>query len=162
MIRVRTNRLHMRLLHTRFPFRYGIATMTQVPHVILELKVEIDGQLQVGLSADNLVPKWFTKDPDTSIDSDTEAMLRVIKSASDLAANVGECATVFELWYRLYQQMQADAQRSGDPPLLWGLGLSLVERAVMDAFCGAQSVNFSTALLQNRFGTDLARLYPEL
>jgi hypothetical protein len=55
-IRVRHFSLHTHGLRTRFPFRYGIASMTQVPHLMCRLEVEIDGKLQLGVSADNLVP----------------------------------------------------------------------------------------------------------
>lgn len=41
-------------LRARMPFRYGIATMTWVPHVILRLTFEIDGTTHTGLAADNL------------------------------------------------------------------------------------------------------------
>ena len=50
-------------LRTRMPFKYGIATMTDVPYAFLRLAVEIDGTIYEGYSADNLPPKWFTKIP---------------------------------------------------------------------------------------------------
>jgi len=63
-IQVRESGLFIRNLSLRVPFRYGIATMTTTPHLVVRLLVEIDGVLRHGFSADNLPPKWFTKNPD--------------------------------------------------------------------------------------------------
>ena len=62
-------------LRTRMPFKYGIATMTDVPYAFLKLSVEIDGQAHTGYAADNLPPKWFTKKPEASIEAEIEEML---------------------------------------------------------------------------------------
>ena len=52
---------------TRIPFRYGIAEMTQAPHVVVEL--ELQGGTR-GWASEHLPPKWFTKDPDTAFDDE--------------------------------------------------------------------------------------------
>ena len=44
-------------LKARMPFRYGIATMTEVPHVFLQLTFDFDGTTGHGISADHLPPK---------------------------------------------------------------------------------------------------------
>ena len=54
-------------LRTRMPFKYGIATMIDVPYAFLKLSVEIDGSPYEGYAADNLPPKWFTKIPETPL-----------------------------------------------------------------------------------------------
>ena len=46
---------------TRFPFRYGIASMTDVPQVFLRAQISVEGKRQAGLAAEGLPPKWFTK-----------------------------------------------------------------------------------------------------
>ncbi len=68
-------------LRARMPFRYGIVTMTEVPHVFLRLTFEIDGRAQEGLTADHLPPKWLTKDPARAIADEIEEMLMVIRAA---------------------------------------------------------------------------------
>ena len=35
---------------TRFPFKYGIASLTAVPHLFIKATVEIDGKTQVGVT----------------------------------------------------------------------------------------------------------------
>lgn len=157
-IRIRDFSLYTHLLRTRFPFRYGIASMTQVPHLMCRLEVEIDGKAQLGVSADNLVPKWFIKDPDTSIEQDIKQMVRVVKSACERAKQLGECSSVFELWH----QMHETGAQQQTPPLLHGLGSSLIERAVIDAFCRAGQITFAQAVRENHLGLELGRLYPEL
>ncbi|MEX0776984.1 MAG: hypothetical protein WD042_14865, partial [Phycisphaeraceae bacterium] len=46
--------------------------------------------------------------------------------------------------------------------LLRGFGVSLVERAVMDAFCRAMGVPFGQALRENLLGMRLGEIHPEL
>ncbi len=51
---------------------------------------------------------------------------------------------------------------NGLPPLLTVFGVSLMERAVIDAFCRAKGASFFSLLSDNRFGIDLAKMRPEL
>src|SRR6266540_2727421 len=124
-------------LRTRIPFRYGITTMTEVPHLFVRVALDVDGRKQHGIAADCLPPKWFTKNPLTSFESDLAEMRSVIRSACTAAREAGEAASVFELWTRIFDSQRAWAQEHGFPPLLWGFGVSLVERACIDAFCRA-------------------------
>ncbi len=57
MIRILKADIAEIVTHTRMPFRYGIATMTGLPHVLVFLTVEVDGKRQEGVSADGLPPK---------------------------------------------------------------------------------------------------------
>ncbi len=148
-------------LRTRMPFRYGIATMTRVPHFILKLAVEIDGQIHEGVAADNLAPKWFAKDPTTSFAEELRDMLEVIGHARMAAVQLGECASPFELWSRLYA-VQKSWAATRFPPLLWNFGVTLVERAVIDAFCRARKITFAEALRKNHLGVQLGQIFPEL
>jgi len=97
----------LRDLHLRTPFRYGIVTMTRVPHLIVRLTLEIGGRPQVGFSADQLPPKWFTKNPATSFRDDIAEMLEVIRHAADLARALPPQPTVFSLWRELYAEQRA-------------------------------------------------------
>ena len=84
-VRVLATDLHVLNMHTRMPFRYGITTLTKVPHLFLRATVEIDGRRQVGVAADHLPPKWFTKNPDTSPREDIAGLVEVINTARDVA-----------------------------------------------------------------------------
>src|ERR1700709_2223062 len=57
-------------MRTRMPFRFGIVTMTSVPHLFVKLLLEIDGQPFWGVAADHLPPKWLTKNPSSSLADD--------------------------------------------------------------------------------------------
>ncbi len=135
-IRLRDVSFYKLPMRTRFPFRYGIATLTELPHLFVRAEVEIDGTRCVGMSADGLPPKWFTKNPDSSFeDDDLPEMLAVIRAAADTAMEVGGQQSFFDWWWRLYDLRSRRAEQDNIPLLLNGLGVSLVERAVLDAFC---------------------------
>ena len=150
-------------MRTRMPFRYGIATLTAVPHVFVRLLVEVDGKPHWGIAADGLPPKWFTKDPATSVRHDIEEMIAQLRSAVDAALSAGPAETVFDLWQRLERRQREFGSKNNLPPLLWNFGVSLVERSVISACCRAWGTSFPAAVRQNRLGIDFARVpYPEL
>jgi hypothetical protein len=157
MIELREAAVAKLQLRARLPFRYGVATMTQVPHLILRLTFAFDGKLQAGLAADNLAPKWFTKNPARSVESEIEEMLAVIRTAVSLARDI-RASGVFAFWRELYSRQAAWAAQNKIPLLLAHFGTSLVERALIDAFCRGQNVTFGRALRENRFGVDLGAL----
>ncbi|MDQ3624280.1 MAG: hypothetical protein M3463_17620 [Verrucomicrobiota bacterium] len=159
---VRATELFVNNLRARMPFRYGIVTMTRVPHLLLRLSLEIDGRVQHGFAADNLAPKWFTKDPNTSYCDDLRDMIAVIRHACEAAREAGAAESVFALWQQLYAAQKEWAAGRGFPPLLWGFGVSWVERAVIDAFCRARGVPFGEAVRTNALGVRLDAIYPEL
>jgi len=154
--------LHILTLHNRLPFRYGIATMTAVPHLFVRVLLEVDGKEQWGIAAESLAPKWFIKNPDSAFQDEIADMLAVVRTACEHAQSAGEQATVFDLWQRVYQQQKAWAMSTPHPPLLWGLGPALVERALIDAFCRATGETFADALRSNRLGIRLDAIHPEL
>ena len=125
MISLRAVKLHRTHLRLRMPFRYGIATLTELPHVILAFTFEIDGRVATGVAADHLPPKWFTKDPVRAPKDEIEDMLEVIRAAVDHAFGV-KAATVFEFWRELYAAQAVWAAEEKIAPLLAQFGTSLV------------------------------------
>jgi L-alanine-DL-glutamate epimerase-like enolase superfamily enzyme len=161
-IAVRSTDLYLLNLRTRMPFRYGIAAMTAVPHLFVRLELDVAGRRQVGVAADNLPPKWFTKDPATTYEDDLAAMFAVITAACDTAQQLGLAATPFDLWQHLYEVQQRWGTAHGHTPLLAGFGASLVERAVLDAFCRATGQPFAAAVCANTLGIRLGDIHPAL
>jgi len=149
-------------MHTRMPFRYGIATLTTLPHLFVRVDLEVDGVPCSGIAADGLAPKWFTKNPATTTDHDIAEMVEVIEAACAFARSASGAATVFELWQHIYAAQQRWGSSKEYPPLLWGFGVSLVERALIDAFCRARGSTFATAVRDNSFGIRLGAIHPEL
>ena len=146
---------------TRMPFRYGIATMTEFPLLFLNLAVEIDGTRIWGVSSDLLPPKWFTKIPEKAPSREINEMLEVIESAVGLALG-RQHASVFDLWLGLYTAQEQFASNHEIPPLLAHFGTSLVERAVIDAYCRHRSRSFASLVQSGCFGIDLGRINEEL
>jgi hypothetical protein len=161
MIVLKSAALHRVHLGARMPFRYGIATMTEVPHVLLSARFEIDGIEGEGVAADHLPPKWFTKDPKRALADEIEEMLRVIEAAVKAAGTL-RAPTPFAFWRGLHAAQGAWGAANRIPPLLAHFGTSLVERALIDAFCRAAGVAFAVALRQNRLGFDLGSLHSSL
>src|SRR5438874_4876324 len=80
----------VRHTRTRFPFRYGIASMTEVPHLFVRTRVTLGGKSSFGLAAEGLPPKWFTKNPATTFEQDLREMLEVISHATKIAEDAAE------------------------------------------------------------------------
>jgi hypothetical protein len=148
-------------LHTRIPFRYGIATMTDVPQVLLRLTFELPEGRGWGVAADVLPPKWFTKDPMRALADEVAEMLRVIRAAVAHAREI-RAATAFGLWRELWTAQAAWAVRENLPPLLAHFGTSLVERALIHAVCRARGVSLAAGLRDDAFGIELGAIRPEL
>lgn len=149
-------------LHARMPFKYGIVTMTELPHVFLQVRVEFSGGVSgVGVAADHLPPKWFTKDPQKDPRVEIDEMLVVIRHAMTAAGEI-RATTVFDWWRELYRVQSAWAEAGRVPSLLAHFGTSLLERALIDAFCRAHGESFSAAIHDNLFGIDLGILRSDL
>jgi hypothetical protein len=153
---------HVVNMRTRMPFRYGIVTVRAYAHLFVRAEVEIDGARHVGVAAENLALKWFTKDPKLSAKDELAQMRRVVETACDVARAAGKHRNVFDWWLHVYQGQTAWGGGWGIPPLLTHLGTSLVERAVIDAFCRAQATPFAHVVRENRLGIRLWDMHPEL
>ncbi len=161
-IEVQDYSLYLHNLHTRLPFHYGIAVLTSLPHLFVRAICRIDGKVQEGVAADSLVPKWFTKNPEKTYRQEIREMIAVIESAGLFAREAREQETVYDLWKTVWAHQNCWAAKQGFPPLLGNFGVSLVERAVIDAYCRARGTSFSEALRSNAFGIRLDELHPEL
>src|SRR5688500_2686689 len=106
MIRIVASRLQMVPLRTRIPFRYGIATMTEVPLAFVRVWIEMDGQAAEGVASDCLPPKWFTKVPDKPLKEEVDEMVEVIEHAQGVA-NEMKARSVCEVWRALYEAQAA-------------------------------------------------------
>ncbi len=149
-------------MKTRFPFRYGIASMSEVPHLFLRAEMKIDGKDSVGISSEGLPPKWFTKNLDDTMEEELDGLLGTITRAVRSGENLGEHDSLFAFWMDLYRQQHEWASAKEIPPLLSQFGVTLVERAMIDGLCRHTGTNFAQALSENRFGIKLNEIHPEL
>src|SRR4051812_19082 len=143
----------VRRTRTRFPFRYGIASMTEVPHLFARTTVRVAGRAWTGLSAEGLPPKWFTKNPATTFEQDLPEMLQVIDHAAMLAQEIAESpVSFFDFWRELSRQQNDWAQARQIAPLLANLGVSLIERAALDGLCRARGEPLHRLITANQLG----------
>lgn len=160
-IAIREGDIHLIKLRTRIPFRYGIATMTEMPMVFVRLHVEVDSKTSVGIGADILPPKWFTKQTGRPLGEEIHEMLRVIEHAQSIALGLTGGST-FALWRCLYDAQLRWGAAENVPPLLANFGTSLVERALLEAMCRRLQLPFEQAVRQNVFGLELGEVHDAL
>ncbi|HEY0968386.1 MAG TPA: hypothetical protein VGD88_13425 [Opitutaceae bacterium] len=143
------------------PFRFGIAVMTEAPHVVLHATFDIDGLPFTGVAAEGLLPKWFDKTPDKAPEEELKELLLVIRQAMAFARVIAP-DSVFGFWRQLYEMQMAWAVSRCLPPLLANFGVSMVERVMFDALARAKQVNLATLLGENLAGIDLGVIHPKL
>lgn len=154
---------HVLPMRTRLPFRYGIATLTSLPHLLVRARLVVDDQEWTGQSADGLPPKWFTKDPETPHEIDLAEMIAAIQNAGRIGLNAAERPrTFFEWWQDLTSEQTSWAGVREVPPLLAGFGTSLIERAILDALCRAAGRPLWKLLQENTLRIDLKHVRREL
>jgi hypothetical protein len=153
--------LHLHNLRTRLPFKYGIATMTEMPYLFLRLRIDVNGRGVSGIAADCLPPKWFTKDPERPVTAEILEMLDVIEHAAQAAVGLkGDSA--FALWEQLHVAQAAWGVDRMLAPLLTHFGTSLVERALIEAVCRHLGRPFAASLRDGAFGLRLGDIHPVL
>ncbi len=160
-VRIASLSIHRAGLRTRLPFRYGIATMTRVPHVFVRADVETPLGKSFGIAADHLPPKWFTKDPARALDDEVGEMLAVARSACELARG-REAGSAFAFWRELAVAQTEEAAKHNWPPLLAGFGVSLVERAVIEAVARVAGRPFARCLRDGALGFNPGGIHAEL
>ena len=160
-LRVREGDIHLTNLQTRMPFKYGIATMTRMPMAFVRVALEMDGRTVFGVSSDLLPPKWFTKIPDSDVDAEVHEMLAVIARTLEVAVGI-EGESPFEIWQELYETQDIWSESDGVPPLLAHFGTSMIERAVIDAFCRGMGDSLYRLLFADKLGVDLGSVHPAL
>ena len=90
-------------------------------------------------------------------------MLEVISHAAKLAEQIARTpVSFFDFWRELDRQQSAWANARQIPPLLSNLGVSLVERAVLDGWCRIAGEPLHRLIAANRLGLRLGEVQPEL
>ena len=140
-------------LKTRMPFKYGIATMTTFPLAFIELQCQINSNKTRGWSSDILPPKWFTKEAEKDPMVEIIEMQEVIEHAC-LASKELQADQPFDFWCKLYTCQATWAAERNIPSLLAQFGTSLIERAIMDAYCRFQGKPFHQLMLHHGLGFD--------
>jgi hypothetical protein len=147
------------MLATRFPFRYGMASMEQAPHVFAEVRVQAGGREWLGVAAETLVPKWFVKQAGTSHGDDVEDMGEVLRHAARMAC--GGWTSYAEWWRRLYGAQRGMVSLPRFPALLVQMGTALLERAVLHALGQSCGQSLGGMLRSGLLGLQPASMRPD-
>ena len=160
-VRIKNATIHRIDLKTRMPFKYGIATMTEVPMIFVSVAIETNGKQTSGTASDLLPPKWFTKVPNETIENEIAEMLRVIRNTIQISIDA-EAENAFELWRLIYENQTKWALTKSIPMLLAHFGTSLVERALIEATCKHHKKSLGQALLEGNLGFSPESIHSEL
>ncbi len=160
---LKETRLGLRNSTTRLPFRYGAACLTKCPQAVLQVIVEVDGRQVAGYSGDCLPPGWFDKSSGKDYAAQIEDMLAVIRLAErNFAEEFAAPSTLFSGWLIAYERVQSRIAEWGLPSLLASFGVSLCERALIDAMGRATRAPFHQLARQNALGLSPGDVHPEL
>ncbi len=162
-IRFLESRMGLRNSTTRIAFRYGNACLTRCPQAILHVTIEADGKRQSGFSGDCLPPSWFDKSPQKDYRQQIEDMLAVIAMGEEaFAKELNHPSDFFSAWLAVYEQVHSRATEQQLTPLLASFGVSMVERAIMDAMCRAAGLSFFEATRKNVFKIDPSEMHGDV
>lgn len=144
--------LGLRNSTTRIPFRYGNACLTRCPQAVLMAVVEVGGKVVRGFAGDCLPPGWFDKSPDKNFAAQIDDMIAVIKAAEKtFAEEFASPVEFFPAWLIAYERVQRRAAEWGMTPLVASFGISLLERAIIDAMARAAGKSFCAAMRENLY-----------
>lgn len=149
-------------LSNRMPFHFGNVVVTESLEVAVHLTLDVDGQRETGVAMGTCASPWFLKDPELSLTGIVDRFRGVFGAACSCAEEIDERESPFELWHELYRQVRDWGADTDYPPLLWMYGVSLVEQAMLDAYCRALDVSFHEAVHSGEFGFEPGALHDEL
>ena len=146
----------------RMPFRFGVKTATEGRQAILRARVRLeDGREATGWSAEALGAKWFDKNLALRDEDNHHQLRRALELAGTAYMEAG-LDTPFSHFATLYPAHMAACEAEGLNPLIASYGQSLVDRAMLDAFCRGLGVPFHRAVRENLVGLGPSPVAPEL
>ncbi len=155
--------LGIRTALSRMPFRYGAVTVRTAPVATLEVAIETeDGRRATGYAADFLAYRWFDKRPQKTLVQNVADLLRAIDLAVSACRARRAYRTAFELWLTCSAEVSAEGGAADLNDLTQAFGVSMPERAVIDALGRLLHCPVAELLAKNALGIDLARLDPDL
>ncbi len=157
-------RFYVRNIRTRFPFKYGIASMEAMPLLHARVWVrDAQGRSAEGVSADILAPKWFDKSPEKDYRRNVEDLIEAARRAAQVFMEESEgLDTCFGLWHRAYRRLMAEAEHTEVPKLVAGCGSAFMERAMLDAVARIEHRSFADALRSGALGFDAGTVHKDL
>jgi len=144
--------LYRRVVRTRFPFRFGKSSMTEMPVVTVRATWRgADGKAFEGVSASGIPPLWFDKrDGKTAVDNERD-LYRSTRAAIEAYQAAGR-GTAWDLHAAVTEPVRAALVAAGQAPLAAGFGPALLEAALVDGLCRAHGLPFGVALRRDALG----------
>jgi hypothetical protein len=155
---LRSARLYRRVVKTRFPFRFGKSSMTQMPVVTLRVEWEAaDGTLFEGVSASGIPPLWFDKRDGITAEDNERDLFTSVLAARDAYLTAGQ-GTAWDLHHAVTEPVKAALVTTGQAPLAAGFGPAMLEAALVDGICRHLGRPFGDALRDGTLGVPAAVL----
>jgi len=162
-IRLLETQLGLRNSTARLPFKYGSACLTRCPQAVLQATIETGAGTGRGYGGDCLPPGWFDKSPEKDYRAQIDDMLSTIATAQQaFEGMLSSESEFFAAWLTASEKVHRWAADEGLTPLLASFGVSLVERAILDAACRIYGVSFATAVRDNLFAIFPGEIHEEL
>ena len=133
----------------RFPFRFGAASVAAAPQAFVRVVIEDDqGRRATGWAAEMMMPRWFDKSPDLSVNDNIDQLRRALRLGLDALAGAGK-GTAFGLHVAAQSGHRAACAAQGLNGLIASFGMALPDRAVLDALCRLHDMPVVAALRAN-------------
>jgi len=162
-ITVREAEAFERPVRFRLPFHYGSVVLEAAPEIVLRVVVETaDGRSGEGFSAELAAPKWFDKDPALSHADNFDQLRDATDAAARSAVEIGEAMTPARLSVAVASDHVRHRRRPTGNGLVDAFGVSLVDRAVVDALCRLEGRPLAEVLRANAVGLDFSLFAPDL
>jgi hypothetical protein len=154
----------IRNIKLRLPFRFGAYTMEEVPLLHLAVEAEsAEGRRARGFSADNLVPRWFDKNPAKTVKENILDLLSCARMAGEIYSRAAESPrTVWQIWRDAYGECHRRGAAFRVNKLISSFGSSLFERALADAAGRMTGLDLMSMLRGNILGLRPGEVHPEL
>ncbi len=161
-IRVLETRLGILNVMARMPFRFGSVSIDAIAQATLEVMVETrDGQRARGYAADFLSYKWFDKRPEKGLAEGTLDLIASIEASAQAYRGAG-FASAFDHWRNLHPALEAASVARGHNRLGGNFGVSMVERATIDAIGRLTGHSFDAMIRGPLLGVDEPAVFSEL
>jgi hypothetical protein len=155
--------LFRRPVRTRFPFRFGKASMTEMPVVYVRSEWEREGGRPFeGVSASGIPPLWFDKRDGKTAAGNERDLLASLSAAME-AYHAAGFGSAWDLHCAVTPSVRAALSAQGQAPLAAGFGPALLEAACVDGLCRSTGLSFFAALKGGAFGVpgDILDALPE-
>lgn len=161
-IKVSDVRIGIANIDARIPFRFGSTTVSHVAHATVAVQIETrSGVSATGYAADFLSYAWFDKSPEKSPEQGSRELLVSIQAAADAWQTFG-FGTAFGQWREIHPQMEEASLARGHNKLGGNFGVSMIERAVIDAIGRMIDQSFHDMICGDVLGIDETTVFPEL